>query len=81
MVCFTKPILTEDLYIVHEEEFSKTYAICEIHTLEKRPNILVRDKHIFSSERMLHKDYDRMGSVEKKRSIVVSLKGLRARMN
>jgi hypothetical protein len=34
----------------------------------------VRDKPIFSSERMLRKDYDRKGSVKK--ISVVSLKGL-----
>jgi hypothetical protein len=36
---------------------------------------MIRDKPILSSERMLHKDYDRKGSVEKM-SVVVSLKGL-----
>jgi hypothetical protein len=30
---------------------------------------------------MLHKDYDRKGSVEEKRSLVVSLKGLDAKIN
>jgi hypothetical protein len=40
----------------------------------------MRNKPIFSSERMLHKDYDREGSVEKK-SFIVSLKGLDAKMN
>jgi hypothetical protein len=33
----------------------------------------IRDKPIFSSERMLHKDYYRKSSVEKK-NLVVSLK-------
>jgi hypothetical protein len=40
----------------------------------------MRDKPIFSSERMLHKDYYRMVSVEKK-SLVVILKGLGAKRN
>jgi hypothetical protein len=42
------------------------------------PNIFLRDKPIFSSERMLYKDYDRKDSIEKK-SLVVSLKGLHAK--
>jgi hypothetical protein len=33
-----------------------------------------------AGEQLLHKDYDRKGSVEKK-SLVVSLKGLDAKMN
>jgi hypothetical protein len=37
-------------------------AIC---TLDDIPGIYIRDKPIFSSERMLHKDYDRNRSVEK----------------
>jgi hypothetical protein len=31
-------------------------AICAKCTLDERPSILIRDKPIFSSERMLHKD-------------------------
>jgi hypothetical protein len=37
-----------------------------IHTLDRRPSIFIRDKPIFSSERMLHKDYDCKDSVEEK---------------
>jgi hypothetical protein len=33
--------------------------------LDEKPSIFVRDKPIFSSERMLRKDYDRKDSVEK----------------
>jgi hypothetical protein len=36
--------------------------------LDKRPRIFIRDKTILSSERMLHKDYDCMGSVAKKKT-------------
>jgi hypothetical protein len=36
------------------------------HTLDNRSSIFIRDKPIFSSERMLHKDYDLKGSVERK---------------
>jgi hypothetical protein len=39
----------------------------------------MRDKNILSSE-MLHKDYDRKGSVAKKKKLVVVLKGLGAKM-
>jgi hypothetical protein len=42
--------------------------------------IFIRDKPIFSPEKMLHKDYDRKGSVEK-RYLVVSLEGLDAKAN
>jgi hypothetical protein len=36
-----------------------------IQALEERPSIFIRDKPIFSSERVLHEDYYRKGSVEK----------------
>jgi hypothetical protein len=49
-------------------------------TLDERPGILIRDKPIFSSEKMFHKDYDHKGSAEKK-SLVMSLKGLGAKKN
>jgi hypothetical protein len=45
----------------------------------KRPSIYVRDNPIFSSERMLRKDYGRRGSVEK--TLVMVFKGLGAKMN
>jgi hypothetical protein len=41
--------------------------MCAIRTLDERPNIFIRDKPIFSSERMLQRDYDRKGSVGKKK--------------
>jgi hypothetical protein len=50
-------------------------------TLDERPSIFVRDKPIFSSERMLHKDYDRKSTVEKNIYLVVSLKVLDAKTN
>jgi hypothetical protein len=40
---------------------------------------IVNDRSILSSERMLHKGYDRKCSVEKE-ILVVSLKGLGAKM-
>jgi hypothetical protein len=44
------------------------------------PRIFMRDKPIFSSERMLHKDYYCRSSVGKK-ILVVVLKGLDANTN
>jgi hypothetical protein len=32
------------------------------------PAVIANDRHIFSSERMLYKDYDRRCSIEKKKS-------------
>jgi hypothetical protein len=49
------------------------------YTLDERPSIFIRDKPIFSSERILHKDYYRKGSVGTKKNLVVSLKGLDAK--
>jgi hypothetical protein len=48
-------------------------------TLDERPSIFIRDKPIFSSEKMLHKDYYRKSSVEKK-TLIVGLKGLDAKI-
>jgi hypothetical protein len=45
------------------------------NTLDKRPSIFIKDEPILSSERMLHKDFDRKCSVGKK-TLVVILKGL-----
>jgi hypothetical protein len=50
-----------------------------MYALHENPSLFITDKPI-SSQRMLHKDYDRKGSVEKK-SLVVSLKGLDAKKN
>jgi hypothetical protein len=68
MIGFAKPVLTEDLCVVQKEEFfnNMLYAIVRVKcTLDERPSIFVRDSPIFSSETVLHKDYDRKGSVEK----------------
>jgi hypothetical protein len=53
MICFAKPVLTEDLCRVQKEIFS----IFAMRTLDEGPSIFIRDKPIFSSERMLHEDY------------------------
>jgi hypothetical protein len=39
--------------------------MCAIRTFDERLSIFIRDKSFFSSERMLHKDYYRKGSVGK----------------
>jgi hypothetical protein len=44
------------------------------------PSAIVNYRHILSLERMLHKDYGRKCSVEKK-LLAVSLKGLVAKTN
>jgi hypothetical protein len=54
--------------------------LCVKCTFDQSPSIFVRDKPIFSSERMLCKEYYRKSSVEKK-SLVVGLKGLDAKTN
>jgi hypothetical protein len=48
-------------------------------TLDERPSKFIRDKPIFSSERMLHKDYYARVQLRKK-SLVVGLKGLDAKI-
>jgi hypothetical protein len=52
-----------------------------VHLTKVKRSIFVRDKPIFSSERVLHKDYDRKGSVAKKKYLVMNLKGLKAKTN
>jgi hypothetical protein len=46
----------------------------------RRSAVIVNDRLILSSERMLHKDYDRKCSIEKN-ILAVSLKGLGAKTN
>jgi hypothetical protein len=79
MICPAKPVLTEYLCVVQREEFSITCYMRE-STFDERPSIFIRDNPIFSSGRMVLKDYYHKGSVEKK-SLVVSLKGLDAKTN
>jgi hypothetical protein len=55
--------------------------MCAKCTLDERPSVFIRIKPIFLSERMLHKDYYRKGSVGGKESLVVSLKELDAKAN
>jgi hypothetical protein len=53
LVCSAKGRIFNNMLYVH------------IRALDERPSIFLRDKPIFSSERMLHKDYYLKGSVAK----------------
>jgi hypothetical protein len=59
---------------------SVSMLLCHCGRICVKPWPVISDKPILSSERMLHKDNGRKGSVEKK-SLVVILKGLRAKTN
>jgi hypothetical protein len=50
-----------------------------LYVLDERPSIFIRSKPIFSSERMLHKDYDRKCAVDK--IFLLGLKGLDTKTN
>jgi hypothetical protein len=56
--------------------------MCDTYTWQRKI-IFIRDKPTLSSKRVLHKNYDRKGSVAKKKkiSLVVNLKGLGAKTN
>jgi hypothetical protein len=51
-----------------------------VHLTKAKP-IHIRRNPILSSERLLHKDYDRKGSVGKETSLVVSFKELGDKTN
>jgi hypothetical protein len=63
MICFAKPRLTKDLYIVQKKEFSVTWYMCDMYTWQRKI-LFIRDNAILSSDR-LHKDYDSKGLIEK----------------
>jgi hypothetical protein len=64
------------IYLVQKEEFSVTWYMCDAYTWQ-RGSLFLRENPIFSSERILHKDYDRKGSFTKKKNIWSwGLKGL-----
>jgi hypothetical protein len=54
---------------------------CRNVRLTKGQTLSIRDKPNFSSKRMLRKDYYCKGSVERKMSLVLGLKGLDAKTN
>jgi hypothetical protein len=62
MICFVNPGLKREL-----AEAGITVTCLYVRYVHvKRPSIFIRDKLILSSERMLHKDYDLKGSVERR---------------
>jgi hypothetical protein len=69
MICPAKPALAEDFCVVQKEAFSITCLLYVLQTLDERSSAFIRDKPIFSSKRMLHKNYYSKGSVEKKISV------------
>jgi hypothetical protein len=56
----------------------QSLAMCAICTLDQRPSIFIRDKPIFSSERV---SMTARVQLEKKMSLVVSHKGFDTKMN
>jgi hypothetical protein len=63
----SRPSLLNEQKFGHGSRWSPsiTCYMCEM-LLDERPSIFIRDKPIFSSERMLHKDYYSKGSVQKR---------------
>jgi hypothetical protein len=51
MICFSKPVLTEDLYMAKNEEFSITCYMCDTYFLTKA-KLIHKDKPILSPERI-----------------------------
>jgi hypothetical protein len=62
MICPAKPVLTGLVCSAKGRIFNN---ICVKCTLDERPSIFIRNKPIFSSDRMLLKDYYRKGLVKK----------------
>jgi hypothetical protein len=79
MICFAKPVLTEDMYTVHKEEFPIMCYMWYVHLTKVERSIFIRDKPVFPLERVLHKDYDRKGSVGGKKISGCVLRGLAPR--
>jgi hypothetical protein len=60
MIFFAMPVLTEDLYVVQKVDiFNNMLYVRYVHLTKDQAYLW--DKPIFSSERMLHKEYDRKG--------------------
>jgi hypothetical protein len=60
MICFAKPGLREDLYILQRRSLSNT-----LYMYEYMRSLFIREKTIFSSERIFRKDFEGKGLVEK----------------
>jgi hypothetical protein len=58
----------------------KENRVAYLHRLDEKPSTFIRDKPIFSSGTMLHKDYYRKSSFWEK-SLLMGLKGLVAKTN
>jgi hypothetical protein len=75
MICFAKPILTVNLYILQKEEFSATCYMCDTHTRRKPMHI-----HKRQTQSSRHRGcYIRTMTARvqlKEKSLVVSLQGL-----
>jgi hypothetical protein len=55
--------------------------VCGTYT-SKRQRLFIIDKPTLPAEKMIHKDYNRKGSVaKKKKSLVVSVRGLGVKTN
>jgi hypothetical protein len=78
MICSAEPSTGRGLVCSVKENICNN-MLCAKCALDEMPRIFVRDKPI-SSERMLHKDYYRKGSVGEK-FLAVGLKGLDAKTN
>jgi hypothetical protein len=70
----------QDLYVVQEQQFwNNIIYVRNVHLTKCQAYIVfIREKSMLS-ERMLHKDYYRKGSVGEKKILVVGLKGLDAK--
>jgi hypothetical protein len=75
MICFAKPALTEDLYIVHKEKFSITCYVCYVHLI-KAKSIHKRQTHP-----LIREDVTQLQQKRKEKPLVMGLKGLGAKTN
>jgi hypothetical protein len=66
-------VLTKQMQDLHIDVALPSEAHLRPHVRLFRRSLFIRDKPILSSEKMLRKDYDRKGSVEKENRLVVSL--------
>jgi hypothetical protein len=52
-----------------------------VHLTTAKRSLTISDKHIHLSERMLHKGYDREGSVAKTKGVIVNEVALKTEVN
>jgi hypothetical protein len=80
MICFAKPGLTEDLYIVHKEEFSITCHMCdmcETYSYETNPSSYQRGCYIRTMTARVQ--LKKKSSVVRQWNMVMSPVGLRTK--